>query len=106
MTEITVVARAMAKKGKEKELEKALREVVGPTHQEKGCLRYVIHQGIENPSNFLVVERWASQADHLSHLQSSHVQELFQKVPPLVEGAPEILSYQLLTEGDKNKGFI
>ena len=40
MTGLTVIARAKAKAGREKELEQAMRAVVTPTHQESGCLRY------------------------------------------------------------------
>lgn len=97
--ELTVIARSKAKPGREADVERELRRVVGPTHKEAGCLRYAIHRGIDDPSSFLVVERWVSREALDKHLGSAHVQTLFQAVGDLVAGPPEILGYELLLEG-------
>ncbi len=106
MSEITVIARMVAKKDKEKELEAALRTVVIPTHQEPGCLRYVVHRCIETPSLIVVVERWISKAALDEHLQTPHIQTLFSKAPALVEAPPEILTYESINEGSSVKGRL
>ncbi|MBV9080273.1 MAG: antibiotic biosynthesis monooxygenase [Elusimicrobia bacterium] len=106
MSEITVTARARAKSGKEKELEDALRAVTGPTHAETGCRRYAVHRDLQDKSSFLIVERWASIADHQAHMATPHVQELFRKVPGLVAAPPEILTFELLPMGDRSKGTL
>ncbi len=106
MKELTVIARSQAIKGKEAELEKALRAVVGPAHKEKGCLRYAIHRGAENPSLFVVVERWDSMESLTAHLESDHVQKLFKEAATLVASAPEIVTYELLKEGNEQKGSL
>lgn len=106
MKEITVTARAKAKPGKEKDLEAALRAVTIPTHAEAGCLRYAVHRDIQDPSSFLIVEKWASIADHQTHMGTAHVQELFKKVPGLVAAPPEILTFELIAMGHPQKGTI
>lgn len=103
---LTVIARSQAKIGRDLDLEKALRRVVLPTHRELGCLRYAIHRGVDNPLQFVVVERWDSKASLDAHLKSDHVQKLFRDVKDLVEGQPEIIRYELLKEGDDHKGSL
>ena len=44
MADVTVIAKTRAKPGRESEWERALRAVVGPTHQEAGCRFYALHQ--------------------------------------------------------------
>jgi quinol monooxygenase YgiN len=104
MSAITVIARSQAKAGKEKELLAALRAVVGPTHQEAGCLKYIVHHGAQDPTQMVVVEKWTSKADLDKHLASPHVQELFRKAAGLVAAPPEIIAYEAISEGDPAKG--
>jgi quinol monooxygenase YgiN len=103
---ITVTARAKAKPGKEKDLENALRDCVGPTHAEPGCLLYTVHRDLQDPASFLVFERWASIDAHNAHMASAHVQELFKKVPELVAGPPDILTFELIPMGQPAKGTV
>jgi quinol monooxygenase YgiN len=46
---LTVVARINAKPGEEQELREALEGLIEPTVQEKGCVNYDLHQGVEDP---------------------------------------------------------
>jgi quinol monooxygenase YgiN len=84
MAELTVIARVKAKPGREAELERALQEVVGATHEEPGCLRYALHRSTEDPATFLLVERWASRAAHEEHRQTPHFKALFAKLTELL----------------------
>ena len=91
MAQITVVAKAKAKPGSEKELQRELDAVVGPTRQEKGCLSYVLHRGADDPSLFVIIERWESREAMSRHLAVPYVQALLSKVPGLVTAPPEFL---------------
>jgi quinol monooxygenase YgiN len=104
MKEVTVVARARAKAGKEKAVEDALHAVVPPTHAEAGCLRYIIHRGIDTPSQFVVIERWKSMELLQAHLASDHVQTFFKKLPDLLEGPPEVSTFESIDPGHNPKG--
>jgi quinol monooxygenase YgiN len=106
MSEITVVAKARAKSGCEKDLESALRTCVKATHAEKGCIRYTLQRGADDPTLFAVVERWASRHDHETHMKTPHVAALFAAVAPLVAEAPEILVLAPFDAGLPEKGRL
>ncbi len=100
---ITVIARSKAKKGCEKKLEAAIRAVVKPTHEEPGCLKYVLHRSVQDPQSFVVVERWKSQEDLNQHLQTPYILDLFKKLESLVETQPEVHVFEALEEGMPEK---
>lgn len=103
--ELTVIARAKARAGREADVEKELRRAVGPTHKEAGCLRYAIHRGIDDPQTFVVVERWTSREALDEHLKTAHIQKLFSAMGDLLAAPAEILTYQLLPEGGEKGKF-
>src|SRR5205807_8561080 len=55
MPELTVVAKVRAKPGREADLEREFRAIVGPTHAELGCLRYTDRKSTRLNSSHLVI---------------------------------------------------
>ena len=106
MSGMTVMARAKAKPGREAELEQAMRAVVVPTHQESGCVRYAVHRSLIDPSIFMTVEHWTSKEAVDQHFTTAHVQALLKKVPELLLEPPDIALYELLPEGQSEKGLL
>jgi len=106
MNGLTVMARAKAKPGREAEVEQAMRAVVVPTHQESGCLRYAVHRSLIDPSIFVTVEHWTSKEAVDLHFATAHVQALLKKVPELLIEPPDITLYELLPEGQSEKGRL
>lgn len=106
MPELTVTVRARAKPGKEAELEKAWRAIIGPTHDELGCLKYVLHRAVDDPGLLISIERWASKEAIDQHMATPHVQALLSRVPDLVAGPPEIRLFEAIPEGKSVKGKI
>ena len=106
MPELTVVVRAKAKPGREGDLERELRAIVASTHNEPGCLRYVLHRSIEAAGTFLTIERWASKEAIDQHFAMTYVQVLLQKGADLLAAPPEISVYELLPEGRSDKTRI
>lgn len=106
MAELSVIARARAKPGRETELEQAMRAVVVPTHKEAGCLRYTIHRSLIDPAVFITMERWASKEAIDKHFATLHVQTLMKKVPDLLIEPPDITLYEQLSEGDSDKARL
>jgi len=90
---LIVAARVQAKSGKEDELREALMGLIGPTHEEDGCVQYDLHEELEKPGNFLFFEKWKSKADLDEHLAMPYLQAFFARVPELVEGEPVISLY-------------
>ena len=105
MSEVVVVATFKVKPGKEEEAERMLRAVIAPTHAEEGCLTYAFHRGLDDPTQFAMVERWASREALDAHLQTPHVAQLSSAVDLLAE-PPQIVFAEALPEGDADKGTL
>ena len=96
--QVSVVARAKAQPGMEEGLRQAIQEAVGPTRAEEGCINYDLHQGAEDPSEFLLYENWRSKADLDAHLEQPHIQDLLGKLPELTEDGIEITLFEMVTD--------
>ncbi len=88
MSEVTVVARAKFRPGTEEEAERALRATAETSRSDDGCVSYSVLRGDDGV--FMTVERWRTRADVDQHMTTSHVQQLFATITPLLDGAPEI----------------
>ncbi len=106
MSEITVLANASAKKGSEAQLEATVRAAIAPTHKETGCLKYSFNRCVEDPSAFVMIEKWASREALEQHLKSPHIQELFKQLPDLLASPMEIRTFDTIREGNPEKGII
>jgi quinol monooxygenase YgiN len=106
MPELTVIAKAKSKPGREADLERDLRAIVGPTHAESECLRYTLHRSLEDPSLFITIERWVSKEAIDRHFGTPHIQSLLKKAGDLLVGPPEITVFELLPEGQSTKGTL
>lgn len=106
MPELTVIAKAKARPGREADLERELRAIVAPTHAESGCLRYTLHRSLEDPTSFITIERWVSKEAIDKHFGAPHIQSLLSKAADLLTGLPEITVYQMLPEGQGDKSKI
>jgi quinol monooxygenase YgiN len=82
---LTVVARMHAKPGKEQELRVALEGLIEPTVQEKGCVNYDLHQGVEDPGWFFFYENWHSGDDLDAHLAAPHLVEFAGRLDDLLD---------------------
>ena len=91
---LRVIALIHAKPGREAELRQMLLGLVTPTRGEAGCIRYELHVRPERPSEFAFIEEWRDAAALQAHLGSAHARAAFARVPELVEGAPDIRTYE------------
>ena len=103
---IVVTARATAKEGCEGALEKVIRAVIAPTHAEEGCLKYALHQSLEDSKQFILVEKWSSKAAWEKHLGMPHIQNLFKQLPGLVMSPPEMQAFSEILEGQVDKSSL
>jgi quinol monooxygenase YgiN len=74
MSEIAVVAIAVAKPGHEEELRVAAEGIVGPTRKERGALQYDLHRDLREPRRFILLERWESEDALAAHAKSAHIE--------------------------------
>ncbi len=69
-----VIATLIAKPGQQDTLEALLRGLLAPTRQEAGCEQYDLHQDLQHPETFYMLERWSDDAALADHDQSAHIQ--------------------------------
>ena len=97
-SDLIIIASAKAKPGQEKALEKALREVAGPTRAQPGCVSFSLHRSVDDPAVIVGVERWTRKEDHDRHLQGAHFQKLGGAMGNIIAGPPSVVSYNVLDE--------
>ena len=93
---VHVLARYVAKVGKEDALKAVLTALVPPTRRELGCYQYDLLVETADPRQFCFVERWDDGAALDEHLATRHVKEALQQVETLVDGPPDIRRYVLV----------
>lgn len=93
-----VAASAKAKPGKEKELERALRDVAEPTRAQPGSILFSLYRSPDDPSVTISFERWALKDDHERHLQGARVQRLMLSVSGTLAEPAQISSYEVVDE--------
>lgn len=72
---IVIIATVIAKEGKTEYLKAELSKLVEPTLAENGNLVYQMHQDLENPNKFVVVEEWVSNQVIPAHLSTAHIKQ-------------------------------
>jgi quinol monooxygenase YgiN len=106
VSELTVIATAKAKPGKEKELERILRASLAPTHEEPGNLHFSLHRAIDDPSIVVAIERWASKEAWNEHFTTPHIEAVVSQTKDLLAEPPRVAAYELLPEGSSEKGRL
>jgi quinol monooxygenase YgiN len=93
---VRVVARVVARPGKEDELRTLLRGLIEPTRRESGCVTYELLQNTTDPTDLTFVEEWSSEADLDAHLQSAHLRKARSRLSELAVAAPDIRRYTVV----------
>lgn len=70
-TPLTIIAISTAKPGKEAALGAAQKKLVTETLAEDGCLRYELHQSLDDGLVRIFVETWASEDQWRAHMQGA-----------------------------------
>jgi quinol monooxygenase YgiN len=75
-----------AKAGQEKELEAAFAPCIVATKKEAGCLAYELNRDPDEPTTYVLFEKWKDVASLEVHLKAAHTQELFKATRSLSDG--------------------
>ena len=70
---LTIVAFATAAPGQEKKLKAAQKKLVAETAKEAGCLRYELHQSVEDAHVLVFMESWKSEEHWRDHMQGAAI---------------------------------
>lgn len=92
MAELKIVATIEIKKNFNEDAINILKEVVNETRKEEGCMSYDLHQDVQNPQKYTILEVWQSQDAINSHNNSEH----FKKFVKDIEGKTESLTVNII----------
>jgi quinol monooxygenase YgiN len=93
---VHVVARFIAKPGKEEALKTVLTALIAPTRRELGCYQYDLLTNQHEPREFCFVERWESEKSLDQHGETAHLKTAIADVETLVEVPPDIRRYHIV----------
>lgn len=85
MSQITIVAKIVAKKESVESVKSELLKMIAPTRKEDGCIVYSLHQDNVDPAVFIFYENWESAACLEKHVQSDHYKTYVRAVDGLLE---------------------
>lgn len=85
MSQLTIVARILAKEGKATFIKQELLKLIETTRAENGCVNYDLHQDNENENLFLFYENWESRELWQQHMQNDHLAEYMKVTDGAVE---------------------
>ncbi|KAJ3025667.1 UNVERIFIED_CONTAM: hypothetical protein HDU68_006887 [Siphonaria sp. JEL0065] len=86
----------VAEKEHVEEVKALLLTIMEPCRGHKGCIRYELQQGIEDPTDFTFVEEWESEELLNEHFSDPIIQDTIAKFPGIVESGPEVRRYHLI----------
>jgi quinol monooxygenase YgiN len=89
MAEVRVIARSLARKGKEDQLKALLQDMLVPTRAESGCKLYELYES-DSKGRFYFYEIWESQAALDQHAASPHFKHLEKAIGELVQEPFEV----------------
>jgi quinol monooxygenase YgiN len=89
MAEVRVIARFVARKGKEDQLRAVLQGMLAPTRAESGCKLYELYES-DSKGRFYIYEIYESQAALDQHAASPHFKHLEQTVGELLQEPFEV----------------
>lgn len=85
MENFICIAQFVSKSGKENDLLKALLSLLEPTRAEQGCISYELHQNVQQPSLFTMVEFFKSQEDFDFHSKQSYLTDFREAAKDFIE---------------------
>jgi len=89
MSEVYVIARSAARRGKEAQLRELLRGMLVPTRAESGCKLYELYES-DTKGRFYFYEIWESQSALDRHAASPHFKHLEQTIAEFVQEPFEV----------------
>ena len=93
---VHVIARFLARPGKEQAVKSVLTALIAPTRRELGCYLYDLIENAENPRELCFVERWDGDKALDEHLQTSYVTAALAQLADLLETPSDIRRYRAI----------
>ncbi len=103
MAEVCVIARSVARRGRENQLGELLQGMLAPTRAESGCKLYELYES-DSKGRFYFYEIWESQVALDQHAASPHFKHLEQTVGELVQEPFEVNILERILTGAGGEG--
>jgi len=91
-----VFVRLHARVGEEKAVEEALREVMGPTREEPGCLSFHLFRSMRDRRLFYIHSQWVDEAAFQKHAVLAHTERFLKKVDALLDHPREVSRTEMI----------
>jgi quinol monooxygenase YgiN len=91
-----VFVKLHAREGDAQAVEEALREVLGPSRQEPGCLDFHLFRSMRDPRLFFIHSRWVDDAAFQKHAVLPHTERFLKKVDALLDLPREVSRTQMI----------
>ena len=88
--ELFIFARFYARPGLESAVEEAVRNVLGPSREEAGCLSIDAFRSTRDPRLFYIHSRWTNEAAFEYHAGLPHTVRFIERVEPLIDHALDV----------------
>jgi quinol monooxygenase YgiN len=85
MSQLTIVAKLVAKKESVGSVRSELLKMIAPTRSESGCIEYNLHQDNDDPAVFILYENWESVAGFETHKSTEHYKAYVRALDGLLE---------------------
>ncbi|MEQ4532674.1 MAG: putative quinol monooxygenase [Mixta sp.] len=82
---IAIVATIIPAAGEAEVVEQALRKVEREVQGEPGCQQYQLHQDLDSPDRFVLLERWESAAHLQQHSEAAPFLRLMETIKDRAE---------------------
>jgi quinol monooxygenase YgiN len=83
--DLYIFGRFHARPGQEDAVEAALRDVVGPSRAEEGCLSIQAFRSTRDPRLFYIHSRWVDEAAFDHHADLPHTVRFIERVQALID---------------------
>lgn len=93
-TQLFIIVKFEVKKSKINDVKTELLKILDPTRKEHGCIRYDLHQDLNDPSIFMFYEIWETVDAWKEHDSKRHIID-FKKA---IEGSLKKITFNKLTE--------
>ncbi len=83
--ELFIFGRFHAREGCEEEVAAAIRDVIGPTRAEAGCLEHNGYRSTRDPRLFFIHSKWVDEPAFNVHAELPHTVRFIERVQPLID---------------------
>jgi quinol monooxygenase YgiN len=91
-----VFVRLHAREEEASALEQALRDVLGPSREEPGCLSFHVFRSMRDRGLFYIHSRWTDKAAFQAHAELPHTTRFLKRVDALLDQPRDVARTELI----------